>query len=248
MSGHSKWSTIKRQKEATDKKRGQAYSKLGKVITIAARNGADPETNFKLRLAIEKGRQMNMPKENIKRAIEKGSGGKGGEQLAEIIYEGYGPFGMALIIETVTDNRNRTSAEIKNILERIGGGLASPGAVTFQFKKTGLITVQKGSDVDSQMLSLIDLGAEDVEEAKDVIEVYSKPKQLDQIKEKILQAGLEVLSAELIMEPISQVKIENSAKAQKIIKLMETLENHDDIQKVYANFDITSEVLEKRRA
>jgi YebC/PmpR family DNA-binding regulatory protein len=243
MSGHSHWATIKRQKEAADKQRGQIFSKLSRAITVAARQGADPETNFKLRLAIEKAKEYNLPKENILRAIRRGSGQEEGEKWEEITFEGYGPEGIGVIVETVTDNRNRTTAEIKNIFERGGGNLAGPGAVSYLFRKTGLITVKKEENLDEQILKLIDLGAEDVEEATDAIEVYTSPENLKDIEEKIKNSSFEVKSAEIIMKPVTPVVISDPQKAQKVLRFMDNLENHDDVQKIYANFDIPNEIL-----
>jgi len=238
MSGHSHWATIKRQKEVQDQKRGKIFSKFAKAISLAARDGADPETNFKLRLLIERAKQANMPKENIARAIEKGSGRSGVVKLEEVVYEGYGPEGVAVIIEVVTDNRNRTTSEIKNIFEREGGSLASPGAVSFQFKKAGLILVKREKEVDNQILKLIDLGVDDVEEVEDGIEAYVRSDALNEVKDKIEQAGFGVITVELVRQPQMTVKIEDKGKAAKILKLMESLEEQDDVQKVYANFDI----------
>lgn len=245
MSGHSKWSTIKRQKESKDAHRGQVFTKLGNAITVAVRAGGgigDPEKNFKLRLAMEKAHSLNMPKDTIQRAIKRGMGSKEGGDWSEIVYEGYGPEGIAVMVEAATDNKNRTTSEIKNLFERGGGSLTSPGAVSFQFKKSGLITVEKGSSPDEQILNLIDLGAEEVEEASDVIEIYIKPEQTHEMRNKIGGAGFKVLSEELIMQPVNWVKIEEKNKAEKVLKFMEGLEEHDDVQKVYANFDIPDEV------
>lgn len=245
MSGHSKWSTIKRRKGANDQRRGKIFSKLSKAISIAAKEGGDPMTNFRLRLMVEKAKQENMPKENIARAIQKGSGKLGGKKWEEVVYEGYGPEGVAVIAEAVTDNKNRTTAEIKNIFERGGGRLVTPGAVSFQFKKSGLIVVEKERAVDNQLLNLIDLGVDDVQEATDAIEVYTQPEKLNETKEKIKDAGFRLTEAELVMQPKVVVKIKEKEKAAKIIKLMTLLEDNDDVQKVYANFDISEDVLEK---
>jgi len=245
MSGHSKWSTIKRQKESKDAHRGQVFTKLGNAITVAVRAGGgigDPEKNFKLRLAMEKARSLNMPKDTIQRAIKRGMGSKEGGDWSEIVYEGYGPEGIAVMVEAATDNKNRTTSEIKNLFERGRGSLTNPGAVSFQFKKSGLITVEKGSSPDEQILNLIDLGAEEVEEVSDVIEIYIKPEQTHEMRNKIEGANFKVLSEELIMQPVNWVKIEEKSKAEKVLKLMEGLEEHDDVQKVYANFDIPDEV------
>jgi len=235
MSGHSHWATIKRKKEINDQKRGQMFSKLAKAISVAAKDGADPETNFKLRLLIDRGRQVNMPKESIQRAIQKGSGQGGAGGLEEIVYEGYGPLGVAIIIEAVTDNRNRTTAEIKNIFERGGGSLAAPGAVAFQFQKKGLLLVSKQTDVDEQVLQLIDLGAEDVEEVEDGIETYVLPGQLNQTKQALEKVGFKVKLFELISHPKMTVNVEDQEKLNKILKLIDSFDEHDDVQKVYTN-------------
>lgn len=243
MSGHSKWSTIKRQKEITDIKRGKVFSKLAKVVTLAAREGIDPERNFKLRLAIDRAKQANMPKDNIDRAIAKASGGAGGGQLSEIIYEGYGPEGVAIVVEAVSDNRNRTTAEVKNIFERRGGRLGGPGSVAYQFKPMGLITIEKASHPDEQILKIIDLGVEDVEEAADALEVYVQPKDLVEIRKKLMENGFKVLDTELVRQPKNEVRIDNPEKAAKVLKFMDNLQECEDVQRVFANFDIPEEVL-----
>jgi len=245
MSGHSKWSTIKRQKETADIKRGKIFSKLAKAITLTAREGADPETNFRLRLEIEKAKQANMPKENIERAITRASGGAEEGQLEEVIYEGYGPGGVAIIAEAATDNRNRTTAEMKQLFERGGGSLGGPGTVTYQFRPMGLITVEKSENPDEQILKIIDLGVEDVEEAKDALEVYIQSQNLGEVKEKLNQSGFKVLSAELVKQPRNEIRISDTEKATKVLKLMNSLQEHDDIQRVFANFDIPEEILQK---
>ncbi len=246
MSGHSKWSTIKRQKESKDAKKGQVFTKLAKAIIIAVKAGSgigDPEKNFKLRLAMDKAKALNMPKDNIQRAIQKGEGEKDGATWLEVTYEGYGPENVAVIIEAATDNKNRTTSEIKNIFDRVGGSLASPGAVAFQFKKTGLLTIEKNENPSEQILSLMDLEVEDVQEVSDVIEIYTKPEQTREMRNKAEVLGFKVLSEELIMKPLVEIKITEISKAEKIFKFMETLEEHDDIQKVFANFDVVDEIL-----
>ncbi len=243
LSGHSKWSTIKRQKEAGDRKRGMIFSKLARMISIAAREGADPEVNFKLRLAIEKAKQANMPKENIERALRQAQGKLAGGGVEEVIYEGYGPGGVAVIVETATDNKNRTTAEIKNIIERGGGSLAGPGAVLYQFQKAGLLTVKKGEKPSEQILKIMDLGVDDVEEASDAIEVYTQTEKVGSFKTALGEAGFEVLGTELIRQPKTTVKITSKITAEKILNFMETLEGHEDVQRVFANFDIPNELI-----
>lgn len=238
MSGHSKWSTIKRQKGAQDRQRGLTFSKLARAMKVAARDGNDSETNFKLRLAIEQAKAANMPKETIKRAIERGAGKEGREKFEEVSYEGYGPLGVAILVEVLTDNKKRTVSHLKNIFERGGGNLSSPGSVAYQFEKTGLITVAKPKEVDKAILSIIDLGVEDVEEATDAIEVYTKPADLDKFKEKLKEAGFEILESQIFMRPKTIVAIKEKREAEKILRLMENLEAQDDVQRVFANFDI----------
>lgn len=247
MSGHSKWAKIHRQKGVTDQKKGQLFSKLARAITIAARDGLDPEANFKLRLAVEKARQANMPKGNIERALRSAQGKLGGGGLEEAVYEGYGPGRIALVIETVTDNRNRTTAEIKNLFEKRGGNLGGPGSVSFQFKKAGLLTVEKGFSSEKRILKIIDLGVEDVEEVEDAIEVYVKPEKLDETKKKLEANDFKVIEAELVMKPIVFVKLTDKEKAKKVLDFMEELEDHGDVQRVFTNFDIPDEFLEPKR-
>lgn len=246
MSGHSKWSTIKRQKEAKDAKRGQLFSKLARAITLAAKQGgADPGTNLRLRFAIEKAKEANMPKDNIERAIGRAS--SKGEAIEEVIYEGYGPFGIAVIVEAATDNRNRTAQEIKNLFERRGGSLGGPGSVSFQFQQKGLIVVDKGENAEETMLSLIDQGAPDLEEG-DGIEIYVEPKEVSTWQKKLEKAGFRVKQAELIYEPKESVNIHDKAKAKKVLKFLASLDEHDDVQRVWANVDIQQQVLEQMAA
>jgi YebC/PmpR family DNA-binding regulatory protein len=250
MSGHSKWATIHRQKETTDQKRGQIFTKIGNAITVAVREGngiTDPNLNFKLRLALEKAKEVNMPKDNIQRAIDRAVGTGGVQALEEVSYEGYGPGGVAVMIEAATDNRQRTVQEIKNIFERAGGSLGSPGAVSFLFKKVGLVVVAKGDNAQETSLKLIDLGAEEVEEVEDGIEVYVGVDKLEEMKKKIAESGLEVLRSELTAKPTTFVPISDQKTASRILTLMEKLDSHSDVLKVYANFDIPREVLEKAK-
>lgn len=247
MSGHSKWSTIKRQKGVKDQRRGQLFTKLGKAITIAVRQGGritNPEENFRLRLAIEKAKEANMPKANIKRAIEKGAG-KGGEgEFEEIIYEGYGPYGVAIIVETATDNKKRTSQEIKSVFERGGGRLATLGSVSYLFERKGLIVVAKNGLTEDQVLEkTLEAGAEDLEETDDGFEIYTQDQRLHDAAEKLKNFGLKIIETELTFRPKSTVAITEKEKAAKILKLMGLLEALDDVQKVYANFDIPKEIV-----
>lgn len=247
MSGHSKWATIHRQKEVNDQKRGQIFTKISNAISLAVREGgnvADPEHNFKLRLAIEKAKAVNMPKENIQRAIDRAVGRGEGANFVEILYEGYGPGGVGILAEAMTDNKQRTVQEVKNVFDRNGGSLASPGAVAFNFVKTGLILVEAKENKEEKILQLIDLGAEDVEEGEaEQLEVYLPVEDLESFKEKAVQAGLTIKSVEVVMKPINQIEITDSQVAAQVLGLMEKLEDLDDIQKVYANCRIPEEVL-----
>jgi len=245
MSGHSKWSTIHRQKEVADAKRGQVFTKLAKAIIVAVSAGGgvtDPEQNFRLRLAIEKAKGFNMPKDNIERAIARGAGRGGGEAIEEVVYEGYGPGGVAVVIEAVTDNRQRTGQMIKNVFDRGGGSLAGPGAVSFQFEKNGLLILSKPQNIEEAILKIIDLGVDDVQEADDALEVYTKLENLEEMRKKIESAGFRVSSFEPVLRPKTVVPIANREQAQKILSFLEKLEEQDDVQKVYANFDIPADL------
>ncbi len=243
MSGHSKWATIHRQKETTDAKKGLAWTKVANAVTLAVRQTGitDPEKNFKLRLAIEKARALNMPKENIQKAIARGSGQDGSEKWEEVAYEGFGPAGTAIIVETATDNKQRTAQEIKNIFERGGGKLVGPGSVSFLFEKTALITLEKPQNPQESILSIIDLGAEDVEEAQDAIEVYAKVENLEEMKKKLTEAGFKISNFEITMKPKTTVPIPDKETAQKVLDFLEKIEEQEDVQKVFANFDIPQE-------
>lgn len=245
MSGHSKWATIHRQKEINDAKRGQAFTRLASAITVAVRSGGgviDPDSNFKLRLAIEKARALNMPKENIQRAIAKGSGEGGGGQWEEVTYEGYGPGGVAVVVEAATDNRQRTGQEVKNIMEKGGGNFAGPGAVAFQFEKKGLLTVSKSANPEEDILKIMDLGVEDVEEASDVIEIYTRPESLEEVKKNLEGGGFNVTGYEIVLKPLTTVAISDVATATRVFDFLHKLEEQADVQKVFANFDIPEEI------
>lgn len=240
MSGHSKWATIHRQKETTDAKKGLAWTKVANAITLAVRQTGitDPEKNFKLRLAIEKARALNMPKENIERALRRAQGELGGGKLKEVVYEGFGPGGIAVIVEAATDNKQRTAQEIKNIFERGGGKLVGPGSVAFLFEKTALVTLDKPQNPESAILSIIDFGAEDVEEATDAIEVYTKVENLEEMKKKLTEAGFKISNFEITMKPKTTVPIPDKETAQKVLDFLEKIEEQEDVQKIFANFDI----------
>lgn len=235
MSGHSHYSTIKRQKEANDSKRGKVFSKMAREIAIAVKaGGPDPDSNYKLRIIIDKARSYNMPKSNIERAISSGSGGA---TLEEISYEGFGPGGIGIIVKAATDNKNRTAQDLKNIFERAGGSMAGPGAVSFNFENKGFVLVEKNEDPESQILQLIDLGIEDVEESTDGIEVYVLPEKLGEIRKNIEEKGFNVKETELYMKPKSYQKVEGN-DAKKALEFLDLLDDQDDVQVVYSNLEV----------
>lgn len=243
MSGHSKWSQIKRQKGVNDVKRGAIFTKMGREIAVAARaGGPDPDGNFRLRLAIEKARAVNMPADTIKRAIERASGSGEGEQYEEIAYEGYGPGGVAILVEAQTDNRNRTAAEVRSIFTKAGGQLAGSGAVAWQFEPRGVITVPTaGVDPDEVALMAIDAGAEDVDTEADPMEIYTAAADLERVRRELEAAGVAMESAESAMVARQTVELD-PAKARQALRLVEALEDLDDVQRVTANFDIPEEL------
>lgn len=243
MSGHSHWSTIKRKKQADDQERGKVFSRLSKEIIVAARAGADPESNFKLRLAVERARSANMPKDKIDNAIEKGSGeGKKGG-LEEVVYEGFGPSKVGIMVSALTDNRQRTAAEIKNIFEKRGGSLAGPGAVSYQFKLMGLIALEKRQNPDEDILKIMDLEVEDVSEVEDAIEVYTLPKELEKTKKELENQGFQVKSFGLVRKPLVMIPVKDKKTADQVLELMVALEEHDEVQETAANFEIDPSLL-----
>jgi len=243
MSGHSKWSTIKRQKGANDAKRGAIFTKVAREITVAARQGGgDPDANYRLRLAVDKARSVNMPAENIKRAIEKAAGGSDAEQYEEIVYEGYGPGGVAVLVEAATDNRNRTAAEVRSIFSKMGGQLAGTGAVAWQFEPRGVITVARdGPDPDEVALAAIDAGAIDVDTDADPIEIYTEPAALESVRRALEGSGVAIDAAESTMVAKQTVQLEQD-RARQALRLVDMLEDLDDVQRVTANFDIPEDV------
>lgn len=247
MSGHSKWSTIKHKKAAQDAKRGKVFTKLIKEITVAARlGGGDPGANPRLRAAIAAAKAANMPKNNIERAIKKGTGELEGVSYEEVTYEGYGPGGVAVLVETITDNRQRTVADIRHIFSKRGGSLGEPGSVAWMFEKKGLIVVEKDKAEEETLLDLaLEAGAEDLKEQETEWEVITEPGAFEQVKAALEQAGMPLESAEITMVPINTVKVEDEQKAVQLMRLMESLEDNDDVQHVYANFDIPDQILEK---
>lgn len=244
MSGHSKWSQIKRQKGANDAKRGAVFTKLGREITIAARaGGGDPDANYRLRLAIEKARAENMPADNIKRAVERATGGSAAEQYEEIVYEGYGPGGVAILVEAATDNRNRTAADVRAIFTKSGGQLAGSGAVAWQFEPRGVVAIARnGSDPDDIALTAIDAGAEDVDTEGDPLEVLTDPGHLEALRLALEGSGAAIESAEVTMQPRTPIEVDAHVARQNL-RLIEALEDLDDVQRVTANFNLPAEVL-----
>ena len=247
MSGHSKWSSIKHKKGAADAKRCKLFSKLSRGIIVAAKEGGgDPSNNLALQNAIEKAKSYSMPKDNIDRAIAKGSGADADAEAFEtIVYEGYGPEGVAVIVEALTDNRNRTAADVRHLFAKNGGNLGATGAVAWQFDRRGVVVVPaEGVDEDELLLVAADGGAEDVARDGDVFQVTSPPEELSAVREAIQSAGMTVESAELQLVPKTTVSIEDEAKARQVMRLIDELEDNDDVQDVYANFDIPEAVLE----
>ena len=243
MSGHSKWSTIKRKKGAADAKRGKIFTKLIREIATAAKmGGGDPDANPRLRLAMDKARAANMPKDNILRAIQKGIGGGEEASYEEVIYEGYGPGGTAVLLETLTDNRKRTVSEVRHVFSKNGGNLGSAGCVAYLFEKKGIISVEaEGTDSDALMEAALDAGALDVLESES-LEVVTTPSDFEAVKDALAAAGFEVSAAAIRMEPNTSVTLEGK-DAESMLRLADALDDLDDIQAVYANFDISDEAM-----
>lgn len=243
MSGHSKWAQIKRQKGVADVKRGQLFTRLGREITIAARDGADVEANPRLRVAVLRARESNMPAETIERAIKRGSGAGEGASLEEIIYEGYGPGGAALLMEVATDNRNRTAAEVRSVLNHGGGSLGESGCVAWNFEPRGIVEVELGKgNAEALELAAIDAGAEDVAVEEGFLELLSSPENLERMRTALEQAGCIINSADVVMRPKTTLELPPQ-DAIIVLKLVEKLEELDDIQHVYTNLEISDEVL-----
>lgn len=249
MSGHSKWANIKHKKGAEDAKRGKIFTKHAKLIAIAARSNSDPDTNSALRAAIENARAENVPRDNIERAVKKGSGeGKDAVVMEEIFYEGFGPGGAALYVETLTDNRNRTLTNVKHVFTKHGGNFGSAGTVGYLFKKKGLINInvkEAGKAVDEIELSAIDAGAEDVISDGEIMTIYTDPTAVMKAKSALESSGIKVTSASLTYIPQTKVKIDDLEAAKQLLKLIEMIEEDEDVSEVHSNFDIAEEILDK---
>jgi len=246
MSGHSKWHSIKHKKAVVDARRGQHFTKLARAITVAAREGGgDPDGNPSLALAVQKARDASMPKDNIERAIAKGTGeGVDADQIETVLYEGYGPGGVALLIEALTDNRNRTGADVRHLLSKHGGNLGEPGSVSYLFDKRGVIVVDDGRYDEDDLMPAIDAGAEDISRDDDVFEVITEPSDLVGVREALREAGVEFESADLTQRPKVRVPLDE-ADAVKLLKLIDALEESDDVGAVHANYDVDASVLER---
>jgi YebC/PmpR family DNA-binding regulatory protein len=246
MSGHSKWHSIKHKKAVVDARRGQHFTKLARAITVAAREGGgDPDGNPSLALAVQKARDASMPKDNIERAIAKGTGeGVDADQIETVLYEGYGPGGVALLIEALTDNRNRTGADVRHLLSKHGGNLGEPGSVSYLFDKRGVIVVDASRYDEDDLMPAIDAGAEDIARDDDVFEVITEPSDLAAVREALRDAGVEYESADMTQRPKSRVPLDE-ADAAKLLKLIDALEESDDVGAVHANFDVDASVLER---
>jgi YebC/PmpR family DNA-binding regulatory protein len=245
MSGHNKWSTIKHKKGAADAKRGKVFTKIIKEISVAAKlGGGDPAANPRLRTAIDKAKSENMPKDNIERAIKKGAGGMEGVTYEEIIYEGYGPGGVAVLVEVLTDNRNRSVSDIRSIFTKCNGNMGEAGCVAWMFGQKGLIYYEKSVDFEQLFEASIEVGAEDVAEQDEQIEVTTEPGAFIEVREALEAKGFKHSNAEITMIPQTLVALEGK-QAESMLKLMDRLEDNDDVQNVYANFDISSEEMEK---
>jgi YebC/PmpR family DNA-binding regulatory protein len=245
MSGHSKWSTIKRKKGAEDAKRGKLFTKIGRELAVAAREGGpDPEVNFKLRLVMDKAKQANMPKDNIERSIRRGAGLEKGEDLEQVVYEGYGPGGTALIVRALTDNRNRAVADIRRAFSRHGGNLGENGCVAWMFEQKGYVTIPlNGHDPDDLFMLAVDAGAEDVVIGEDTVEIFANVADFQAVQESLSTANIEMDVAELSMIPQTKLDLD-PAKGLKVMGLVDALDELDDVEKVYTNLNITDELFE----
>jgi len=247
MSGHSKWASIKHQKGIKDARRGASFTKFANLISVAARAGADPSMNFKLRLAVDSAKKAGVPNANIERAVRRGSGQDDSANFEEITYEGYGPAGVAVMVETATDNRNRTAPEVRSAFNKHGGSIGTPGSVAYQFTQRGVIVIP-ATDLEAATMAAIEAGAEDVEEGDGHLIVYTKPSDLDTVRKGLSAAGYEAQKAELSFEPTTTVAVTDTDTAKKLMRLMDALDELDDVTATYANFDIAPELLDQLAA
>jgi len=247
MSGHSHWAGIKYKKAAVDAKRGKTWSKIARMIIVAAKSGGgDPAANLPLRYAIDKAKAANMPKDTIAKAIKRGTGELGAANFEEVLYEGYGPAGVAIMVEALTDNRNRTVPEIKRIFERHGGSMGTTGCVSWMFSKKGLITVGTAETDEDQLMEIaLNAGADDMQNTGEVYEITCDPAAYERLKETLKEKEIPTQVTEISMVPQSTVPIDDESTAKKIISLMDAFEDHDDVQNTYANFDIPDEVVSR---
>jgi YebC/PmpR family DNA-binding regulatory protein len=245
MAGHSKWASIKHKKAATDAKRGKLFTKLARAITVAAREGGgDPAGNHTLAAAIEKAKGYSMPKDNIQRAIDRGTGEGGAGEIERVVYEGYGPGGAAVLVDALTDNRNRTGAEVRNLFSKNGGSTAEPGAVAWQFDRKGQVIVPRSVDEEELMLTALDAGADDIVDDGDSWRVTTPPTELHAVRTALDAAGIPVDSSDLTMVSQTTVPLDTAESAKKVLRLIDALDEHDDVQAVHANFDIPDAILE----
>ncbi len=246
MAGHSRWANIKRRKAKVDAERGKIFTRLSREIIVAARlGGGDPEANPRLRAAVQRAREANIPMENIQRAIQRATGEAGGAALEELVYEGYGPEGVAILLKVVTDNRNRTAAEVRHIFHKYGGSLGEAGCVAWLFEPRGLVVVEGGEEIEERLLlAAVEAGAEDVRREGGQWEVITVPEDTFRVRDHLAAEGFVVQSAQVAMVPKSTVPVADRAAVEKLLRLVDALEDHDDVQEVYANFDIPVELLE----
>lgn len=249
MSGHSKWVNIKHRKGKQDAAKGAAFTKLGREIIVAAKaGGGNPDANFRLKIAIAKAKAANMPNDNIKRAVEKGAGGGEGSDYEELTYEGYGPGGVAIMVKAMTDNRNRTAGEIRHIFSKNGGNMGETGCVGWMFKDKGILTIEKEDcelDFDDLMLLALDKGAEDIQEDDESYQIYTTPESFQEVKESLEKEGLKFSEAEVTMVPDTTVDVTDLEQAKYLIRLMDYLEDHDDVQDTFTNFDIPDAIADQ---
>lgn len=245
MAGHNKWSTIKHKKAKADAQKGKIFTKLAREIIVATKHGGgDPETNFRLRVAIDKARSNNMPNDNIKRAIQKGLGDADGDNYEEVIYEGYGPGGTAMMLDILTDNRNRTAGDIRHIFSKNGGNMGETGCVSWMFERKGYLTIESPElNEDDLMLLVLEAGSEDMDYSDDFVEIYTSAENFEEVQAFLKKKGIEFKDSEVTMIPQNTVEVTNLEQAQKIMNLIDALENHDDVQNVYSNVDISDDIV-----